>query len=394
VSSKSLLEYYQQNSFNPVPIPLEDRTAWELHFAKRHNLYERHLGIPFSLLHNCSVLEFGCNSGENALVLACVGANITLVEPNDQVLPQLKSLFQKFGVTEHIAALVTEGIDTFESDLTYDIVLAEGFLFTLPNRDEMVQKIGRLLKPGGLAVISFNDRYGCLLEMTRRMVAWRAYQLQGIDNVHSQAALNLAEKLYGEDFSRLKASRSFEAWWKDTLINPFLASKYHWSYLELISLLEQSGCEFYSSSPKWIAIDRFTWYKNVSERSERHQRLTENLKMYLPFFLTGLPPSAGEFVSASSAVLDSVANLIEQLSSYTVNWETPIESVIYPPLLDEYLNQSQDSRLQQFNREMKDLYEAAKSNQLDLLISVYQAAECVRSLWGAPYHYICFSKVA
>lgn len=394
MSSKSLLEYYQHNSFNPVPIPLEDRAAWESHFAKRHNLYERHLGIPFSLLQNRSIIEFGCNSGENALVLAYVGANLTLVEPNNQVLPQLKALFQKFGVTERIAALVTEGIDTFESDIPYDIVLAEGFLFTLPNRDEMVQKIGRLLKPGGLGVISFNDRYGCLLEMTRRMVVWRAYQLQGIDNIHTQAALNLAEKLYAEDFSKLKASRSFEAWWKDTLINPFLASKYHWSYPELIPLLEQMGCEFYSSSPKWTAIDRFTWYKNVSDSSKHHQQLTENLRMYLPFFLTGLPPSVGEMSSASSAVIDSLTKLIEQLSDYTVNWGTPIEAVIYPPLLDEYLSQSQDSRLQQFNIEMKNIYEAAKYNKLDRLISAYHESKCVRSMWGAPYHYICFSKMA
>jgi SAM-dependent methyltransferase len=394
MSSKSLLEYYQQNSFNPVPIPLEDRAAWELHFAKRHNLYERHLGIPFSLLPNCSVLEFGCNSGENALVLACVGANLTLVEPNDQVLPQLKALFQKFGVTERIAALVPEGIDTFESDKIYDIVLAEGFLFTLPNRDAMVQKICRMLKPGGLAVISFNDRYGCLLEMTRRMVLWRAYQIQGIGNVHSQASLYLAEKLYGEDFSQLKASRSFEAWWKDTLINPFLASAYHWSYPELIPLMEKSGCEFYASSPKWTSIDRFTWYKNVLDSSMRHQQLIESFRLNFAFLLTGLEPLTEEVLPASFAVIDAVANLIERLSDFTVNRGIPIESVVYPSLLDEYLNQSQDSRLVQFNLEMKSIYDAAKSSQLEQLISAYHESKCVRSMWGAPYHYICFSKVA
>jgi hypothetical protein len=154
------------------------------------------------------------------------------------------------------------------------------------------------------------------------------------------------------------------------------------------------GCEFYSSSPKWTAIDRFTWYKNVSGSSKHHQQLTENLRMYLPFFLTGLPPSVAEMSSASSAVIDSLTKLIEQLSDYTVNWGNPIEAVIYPPLLDEYLSQSQDSRLQQFNIEMKNIYEAAKYNKLDRLISAYQESKCVRSMWGAPYHYICFTKMA
>ncbi len=105
-STISQLAYYQQNRFNPVPIALEDQSAWELHLAKRRNLYERHLGIPLSLLSGRSVLGFGCNSGENALVLASVGANLTLVEPNGQVLPRLKALFKKFALDKRIVALM------------------------------------------------------------------------------------------------------------------------------------------------------------------------------------------------------------------------------------------------------------------------------------------------
>ena len=78
----SLLEYYRKNVFNPVPISVEDHKIWNAHVAKRRNLYERHLGIPLPLLRDRSVIEFGCNSGENSLVLAMHGANLTLVEPN------------------------------------------------------------------------------------------------------------------------------------------------------------------------------------------------------------------------------------------------------------------------------------------------------------------------
>ena len=339
------------------------------------------------------MLEFGCNTGENALVLASVGANLTLVEPNEQMLPQLKALFKKFGLEERIVVLLQEDIDSFESKTQYDLVLAEGFLFTLPNRDEMVQKIGSLLAAGGLAVISFNDRYGSLLEMTRRMVLWRACQLAAVDDVNSQASLELARRLYGQDFKQLSASRPFQVWWKDTLVNPFFASAYLWSYPELLSLVEKAGCEFYSSSPKWCSMEHFAWYKNVLDVKSRHQRLLDDWAKVFPFFLTGLFPSNGGVEPATSEVVDSVSKVVAQISEYTTASNSSIDSVLYPSLLDEYFNRSKDSKLRRFNSEMRRLYEAVSSCQLEDLLSAYHRTKYVRNLWGAPYHYICFNKL-
>ena len=70
--AKTLVDYYRQNRFNPVPIDLGSPAAIAEHTAKRQNLYEWHLGIPLGLLRGQEVLEFGCNSGENALVLQLV----------------------------------------------------------------------------------------------------------------------------------------------------------------------------------------------------------------------------------------------------------------------------------------------------------------------------------
>ena len=146
-SVPSLLGYYKQNRFNPVPIELESQAAWESHFLKRLNLYQRHFGIPLSLLRNHSVLEIGCNSGENALVLASGAANLTLVEPNEQVLPRLHALFKKFSLEDRIVELSQSGIDDFEPKTLYNVIFSEGFLYTLPNRNEMVQKISALFAP-------------------------------------------------------------------------------------------------------------------------------------------------------------------------------------------------------------------------------------------------------
>src|SRR5438309_10406560 len=113
---ESVLAYYQNHKFNPVLIRVEDPGVWDNHFAKRRNLYERHLGLPLSLLRGARVLEFGPNSGENALVPALFGSRLTLVEPNDQVLPRLHQLFDKFGLGGQIDAVHCETMDGFTSN--------------------------------------------------------------------------------------------------------------------------------------------------------------------------------------------------------------------------------------------------------------------------------------
>ena len=97
--------------------------------------------MPLALLSGRSVLEFGCNSGENALVLASVGADLTLVEPNEQVQLRLKDLFKTFGLEDRVVEVSTDDIESFESTSLYDVVLAEGFLCQVPNRDVMLEKI-------------------------------------------------------------------------------------------------------------------------------------------------------------------------------------------------------------------------------------------------------------
>src|SRR5580658_596497 len=98
----SLVSYYTNLQFNPVLISVEDSAVWKSHFEKRRQLYERHLGLPLAYLDGASVLEFGPNSGENALLPALFGARLTLVEPNEQVLPRLRELFNLFGVQNQI----------------------------------------------------------------------------------------------------------------------------------------------------------------------------------------------------------------------------------------------------------------------------------------------------
>lgn len=391
-SPRSLLRYYKEHEFNPVPLEVEGENAWQTHAAKRRNLYEKHLRLPLSMFKNKSVVEFGCNSGENALYTASLGAKMTLVEPNDQVLPRLRTLFKNSGLEQNIKALVNKDIDGFESQDLYDVMIAEGFLNTISRRDEMFLKICNFLAPGGVGIISFDDRHGALLEVTRQLLLKRACQLKEVKDIHSNDSLALAKDLFVEEFGWLNASRPFEAWWKDALINPFVCWESFWTYHDFIPLLEKSDCEFYSSSPKWCLVDHFSWYKNVPSGESRNQTLLEEWYGAFPFFLTGEPFQRGEVAPATSKVVDAVSDFIRNISNYVASDDFSMEEIFYPQELEKYLNETMGEKLQLFSAEMKKLYGAVKTQSFEELISTYHSLEYLRTLWGVPCPYICFIK--
>ena len=386
------LVYYQEHQFNPVPIDVEEASVWQSHFAKRQNLYQRHLGIPLSLLQNRSICEFGCNSGENALVLASVGANLTLVEPNQQVHARLRTLFKKFGLTDRVVALVEEDIETFDPQTHYDVVIAEGFLYTLPNRDELLKKMCDMLAPGGLGIITYNDRYGGLLEITKRMLLWRGCQLLGIGDIHSEASLDAARQLFFSDFSKINVSRPFKAWWKDELVSPFAFDPSLWSYPELLPLIEGADCEFYSSSPQWTLSDHFRWYKNVPDQKSRRQDLLADWSRAFTYICTGLQSPTLRDKETPREVVDAVGQLVAAVSQYTSDYAQPIEATVYPSVLSQFFAGLGNPELSRLNREMELLYEVAASGNWDELLSTYQDALLVRGQWGSPCHYLAFTK--
>jgi SAM-dependent methyltransferase len=394
MSAESLTAFYRQNRFNPVHINVEEAAVWESHAAKRRNLYERHLGIPLAFLRGRAVVSFGCNSGENELILGGAGADLTLVEPNEQVHPRLRRLFHKFGLEGRVTALLHTDVEGFPVGQFYDLVSAEGFLHTVPHRDDLVLKLAHLVAPGGFAVISWNDRYGILLELTRRMILWRACQLAGVGDVLSDRCLDLARTLYGDDFARLNASRTFEAWWRDTLVNPFVGPDYLCTYPGLLAVVERAGCEFHSTSPRWALADHFGWYKNCDTAAVRHRRLLDDFRRMLPFFLTGSPPSGQDPGPAPGPVLEAVSRLVKEVSEFAQDPNASIERVSFPATLSTYLREGTGPHWQQFAGEIKGLYEAAQGRTLDNLLAAYARSERVRKLWGTPYHYLCFTRPA
>lgn len=392
MSNSTLLSYYQEHDFNPVPIDLSDDNAWDAHVEKRRNLYERHLGIPFSLLKDRSVVEFGCNSGENALVLASIGASLTLVEPNEKILGRLRNLFLQHKLTDRITDVETQTIRDFESSQKYDLVIAEGFLNTLPDRDDMICKMADLLVPGGIMVISWDDRYGSLLEVTKRLVFKRACQLRQIADLHGDNALLVAQSLFLNDFEQLNASRPFDAWVRDVLASPFVSWKYLWSYPELLPVVYRSGCEFLSSSPRWVSVDQFSWYKDVPDFEKRCETIRTEWFKYFGFFLTGVWPDHTQSQSATPKIVQAVSDFVSTVSDFLDNGDVTARVPVYPRVLHDYLDTISHGIFLAFGEEMTRLFAALGSEKADNLMEIYSGCEILRNLWGVPAPYASFVK--
>jgi SAM-dependent methyltransferase len=386
-----MLEYYRELAFNPVLIRVEEAQVWQDHVRKRRHLYERHLGIPLPFLEGKRVLEFGCNSGENALVLATFGARMTFVEPNPLVAPRLEELFKIFGLGDRIEGFHVADIESFQTGDSFDLVIAEGFLCTLANRDQMLEKILTLVKPGGFGVISFNDRFGGLLEMLKRAILFRAYALVPLADIQSGQALAIAGGFFQEDFQRLNASRSFETWWRDTMVVPIYTDRYLWSYREILPLLEAKGFAVHATSPVWSTAEHFNWYKNV--QGERNRMLLENWKQHLFYFLSGLRPNRLELESETpELVIEDTAAIIRGLSALA---DAPLTA---PPIgsapggLLDHLRSHPDPRATPFAQELEGLFGLLASGSSDQLLRQYQNAGLLRQTWGTAYHYLCFQR--
>ena len=337
-----MVAYYRDQKFNPVFIDVEDPAVWKDHVAKRETLYTTHLGIPLGLLKDKDVLEFGCNTGENALVLAHYGARLTLVEPNELAKARLMELFHRFGKTSSILRYSVDDVNSFRSGILFDVVIAEGFMSTIKEKVAALRKIISLMAPGGIGVVSFNDYVGGEIELTKKRILYSAYQKAGIKDVHSTEALDIARDYFEEDFLKLNASRTFETWWKDTLVSPVYTTETTWTYMEVFMALNLAGIDVHGTSPVWSKANHYSWYKNPRQGNSKWQ---EELGENTSFFKTGLR-------------------------------RTPTNDMLHNFLI----------------REISIINVIINSGTHDELLKAYKGSMLLRELWGTPYHYISFTK--
>ncbi len=116
--------------------------------------YQKKLQLTREYLRpEMEVLEFGCGTGSTAIAHAPHVKHIQAIDVSSKMLEiaQGKADAKKFGNI----SFELSNIDEFSvSDQTFDAVLALSILHLLKNKEEVVTKVHRMLKPGGIFVTS------------------------------------------------------------------------------------------------------------------------------------------------------------------------------------------------------------------------------------------------
>lgn len=267
---ESMHEYYETQGILPTVASLPNTAALRLYVSQREKIFLENLHLPPDVFKGADVLEFGPDSGENALVLANWGAKLTLVEPNPRAWPMIVGNFKKFKLEDHLDLLFKGSLQQFQSRRKFDFIVAEGFLSTLHPASLWINLFRKLLKPGGFLLLSHMEASGMMFDLL-----WKAAycRMKGLTKLPPLLA---AKELFLTKWETVPHTRSFESWVMDVLENPFFRLKYCYEAGWLYERMEKSGFILYSSWPNYQDSLTITWHKKRLSREER-------LKRDLPF---------------------------------------------------------------------------------------------------------------
>jgi 2-polyprenyl-3-methyl-5-hydroxy-6-metoxy-1,4-benzoquinol methylase len=116
--------------------------------------YQRKLQVTRDYLRpDMEVLEFGCGTGSTAIAHAPHVKHIHALDLSSKMIEIAQGKAAKNKVTN--VTFEQSGIDRFRApDQTFDAVLGLSILHLLENMDDVIAKVHKMLKPGGVFVTS------------------------------------------------------------------------------------------------------------------------------------------------------------------------------------------------------------------------------------------------
>ncbi|MCK1359538.1 class I SAM-dependent methyltransferase [Bradyrhizobium sp. 199] len=281
MTEDKLFNYYERQDVLPTFGNFKSATELEAYASQRRELFSDKLVLPPRLFRDAEVLEFGPDSGENALVFAGWGANMTLAEPNRHAHPKIEAYFAHFGLTERLRQLALADVEGFGSDRGFDIIDAEGFIYTVQPSEKWLGIFHRLLNPDGYAVVSYYERYGGFFELALKAIHTAGKALSG------RAALETAKMLFEAKWNSIPHTRSFESWLMDVLENPFVRHRYFLDAAALCTAAHEQGFDVHSAWPAYRDSLDIYWHKKVLPGDEKLRRAARHLDRSRLSFLGG-----------------------------------------------------------------------------------------------------------
>jgi 2-polyprenyl-3-methyl-5-hydroxy-6-metoxy-1,4-benzoquinol methylase len=113
------------------------------------------------------VLDIGCGNGNIALALGSLGFNVKGIDVDDASIETANSINTFANVAFEVA-----DANKFTINDEYDVVICSEVLEHLPHPEELVQSAHRILKPGGIMIVTVPNGYGPRETIMTKPMQW------------------------------------------------------------------------------------------------------------------------------------------------------------------------------------------------------------------------------
>jgi hypothetical protein len=298
-----LHDYYWEKGFSPTFGSFQTQADLDRHAALRARIFSERLQLPPRLFRDARVVEFGPDSGENALVFAQWGARLELLEPNMKVWPLLRRYFERFGLSKQLTSLTASTIQEYKGGEPADFVVAEGFIHTVKPESAWIRVVQEIVAPGGFLILFYYERTSILVELLQAAAYQEAVRLS------DHRGAETARRLYGAKWDSIPHTRPFESWMKDVLENPYTGTRFTLDATRLVADLAAAGFCLHQSWPRYRNELRMAWHKTPESFDDVVREVSEHLPRVALAYALGV----SLFSVGSEADIAAIRALLDRL---------------------------------------------------------------------------------
>ncbi len=394
--SDTLYGYYLQQNVLPTVGHWQGEAELLAHEHHRRALFTTKLHLPPQVFRTAKLLEFGPDAGENSLVFALWGAKCTLAEPNTKAHQTIRNYFEKFNQQDNLEELRPEDVLQYpvpQNDAErFDIVDAEGFIYTILPQTTWLEKCSQLTRPGGFLIVFNCEAYGSFMELMLKVILARYRSLT------STEPLPAAKKLFQTKWDSIPHKRRIESWTMDVLMNPFVRMKYFVEPKRMCDEAEQAGWNLYSSWPNYADMLDIHWFKHERSREEtarlradflERSRLSHMFvrKHFLARPQPGLEQDLWDLLTLTDSLVDNyVADAAARCSQHLDRIEQLLQS---SDVISADADRKASLETVQSYKTLFPLLTAGTSEEIEIFCNT--DAGFIKS-WGTPSHFTVFQK--
>jgi len=392
----NMYEYYLDQGVLPTYGGLQSRVDLEAYERHRQSLFTDKLFLPPRLFKNARLIEFGPDAGENSLVFARWGASCTLVEPNPKAHPVLRDYFRRFNLLHRLVALESSDLRAFSECSSpsekFDIVDAEGFIYTVKPESLWIDLFARLTVDNGFVILFYYEAFGSFMELLLKVIHTRVCELTGM------SSLEAAQELFTAKWDSIPHKRSMESWVMDVLENPFVRLRYFFEPQLLCRQMCRAGFYLYSSWPPYKDGLIVHWYKKILTAEEQlllqNEFIARSRLSHLfgrKLLLLQIDPALKETMSNLLTLTDDLIDKVNRGQvGKCVEYLTTVANLVNSSAI---MAEAQDTKetLQTIKSIQALLHLLARGAVSDLIAFCNSDPAFIRS-WGMPSHFAVFRK--